>query len=137
MWAILAAGAAVLGGIAGAISASQQSKAAEKAARANKAHVEEETALKMEDLKTQQKQFSGQQRTLIGRAGVQLNTGSPLALQAETERRMAEDRRRLQVAGEFEASQYEEQADLFKKMRPWQVGSSLLGGVAQGASFFI
>jgi len=137
IWGILAAGAALWGGVVRARSASQQSKAAEKTALANKAHVEEETALQMKDLQTQQKQFSGQQRTLIGRAGVKLTTGSPLALQAETARRMAEDQRRLQVSGEFEASQYEEQADLFKKIRPWQVGGSLLGGVARGASFFI
>jgi len=151
MWAILAAGAALLGGITKAVGASKESKAKEKMAKENEAQAEKEAGqieeayqLRLSDLQTQQKRFAGHQKTLIGRAGVQLTSGSPLALMSETSRMMAEDVRRLKLEGQmakegrlFEASQYGEEAGLYRKTRPWQVGGSLLGGVAQGASFFI
>jgi hypothetical protein len=137
IWAILAAGAAIAGGVAGAVAKSRESKAAEKTALQNKKYTEEQYALELSDLQTQQKRFAGQQKTLIGRAGVKLTSGSPLALQAETARAMAEDQRRLQLQGEFEAGQYGEEAKTYKKTRPWQVGASLLGGFGQGASYFM
>lgn len=151
IWAILAGGAALLGGIAGAIGAAQTSKAQQEMAEANQTQAEKEaeqiqeaSRLQVSDLKTQQKQFMGQQKALIGRSGVKLTTGSPVALMAETSRRATEDVRRLELAGQmetearlFEASQYGEQAEMYRRTRPWQVAGSLFSGVASGASYFV
>lgn len=151
IWAILAAGAAIAGGIAGAVAGSKASKAQQEMAEANKAQAEKEaeqiaeaTRLQISDLKTQQARFMGHQKAMIGRSGVELSTGSPLALQAETARMMSEDVRRLTLAGKwekegrlFEASQYGEEAEMYKKMRPWQVGSSLFSGLSSGVGVFV
>lgn len=147
----IAAGAALIGGITSAAAASQVSKAQQEMAEANRAQaikearqIEEATQLQISDLRTQQKRFMGQQKALIGKSGVLLTSGSPLALVAETSRMAAEDVRRLSLAGQmeketrlFEASQFGEQAEMYRKSRPWQIAGSLLGGIASGASMFI
>jgi len=151
MWAILAAGAALVGGIISAAATSQQSKAEEEMALANQTQAEKEAGqireaygLQLSDLKTQQARFMGQQKAMIGKSGVKLTTGSPLELLAETSRVHAEDVRRLKLAGEieaggraFEASQYGKQAEAYRKTRPWQVAGSLFGSIGQASSYFI
>ena len=138
LWAaILAAGAAILGGVASAVAGSQASKAQEEAAETQAGQVREEYQWKVGDLKTQQARFRGNQKAVIGRAGVELSSGSPLALQAETSRMMSEDVRRLKQQGEWSAETLESEAEMYKKTRPWQVAGSLLGGVASGAGMFI
>ncbi len=131
--AIIAAGAALLGGVASAVAVSKESKAKEEAARSAADQVRKETQWKIGDLQTQQKQFMGTQQAMIGRSGVKLTSGSPLALMGETSRRMAEDVRRMYQQGEWDAEAMLEEADLYKKTRPWQVGGSLLSGLSSGA----
>ena len=151
IWAIIAAGAAIIGGAVSAVAGSKESKAREAMARSNEAQaikeagqIEEAYEWKASDLKTQQARFRGHQKAVIGKAGVELSSGSPLALQAETARMMSEDVRRPSLAGQwekearlFEGSQYGEQADMYKKTRPWQIGGSLFSGVASGAGMFL
>lgn len=148
---IVAAGAAIIGGALSAKATAEASKAQQEMAEANKTQAEKEaeqiaqaTEFQISDLKTQQARFRGHQKAVIGRSGVELSSGSPLALQAETARMMSEDVRRLSLAGKwekearlFEASQYGEEAEAYKKTRPWQVAGSLLSGVASGAGMFI
>jgi hypothetical protein len=145
---IIAAGASLIGGALKAKAISEQSKAEEAAAREQSAQRRREAAqtrieteLNIGDLQTQQKQFLGTQQAMIGRSGVKLTSGSPLALLSETGARMSEDVRRLRQQGEWvaenigwEAESLEAQADIYKKTRPYQVWGSLLGSVASGAS---
>ena len=133
----IAAGAAILGGVASAVAGSQASKAQEEAAETQAGQVREEYQWKVGDLKTQQARFRGHQKAVIGKAGVELSSGSPLALQAETSRMMSEDVRRLTQQGAWEVEALESEAEIYKKTRPWQVAGSLLSGVASGAGMFI
>jgi hypothetical protein len=133
LFAGLAAGAALIGGALKAKAVSEESKAEEAAAREEALQVRKETEWKVGDLRTQQKQFAGTQQAMIGRSGVKLTSGSPLALLSETSRRMSEDVRRLQQQGEWEAEHLEAEADIYKRTRPYQVWGSLLGGLASGA----
>ena len=139
MFALLAiaAGAAIIGGVASAVATSKANKAQEEAAETQAGQVREEYQWKVGDLKTQQARFAGHQRAVIGRAGVELSSGSPFALQAETARMMAEDVRRLKQQGEWSAETLETEAEMYKETRPWQVAGSVLGGVASGAGMFI
>jgi len=134
---VIAAGAAIIGGISSAVATSKASKAQEEAAETQAGQVREEYQWKVGDLKTQQARFRGNQKAVIGKAGVELSSGSPLALQAETSRMMAEDVRRLKQQGEWSAETLESEAEMYKKTRPWQVAGSLLGGVASGAGMFL
>jgi hypothetical protein len=148
-WLIaIAVGALALGGALKATAISKESKAEEAAAREQSAQRRREAAQtrietewNVGDLQTQQKQFMGTQQAMIGRSGVKLTSGSPLALLSETGARMSEDVRRLRQQGEWaaenigwEAESLEAQADIYKKTRPYQVWGSLLGTVASGAS---
>ena len=134
---IIAAGAAIIGGGLKAKAESEASKAQEAAARDEAAQTRVETQWKVEDLQTQQKQFLGTQQALIGRSGVKLSSGSPLALLGETGARMTEDVRRMRQAGEWGAEALEAEAEMYKKTRPYQVWGSLLGSLASGASMLI
>jgi hypothetical protein len=139
MWifAVIAAGVALLGGALKAKAISEESKAQEAAARDEAAQTRIETQWKVEDLQTQQKQFMGTQQAMIGRSGVKLSSGSPLALLSETGARMSEDVRRMRQAGEWGAEALEAEAEMYKKTRPYQVWGSLLGSLASGASMLI
>jgi hypothetical protein len=137
-WLIaIAVGALAIGGALKAKAISEESKAQEAAAREESAQIRKETQWNIEDLQTQQKQFMGQQQAMIGRSGVKLTSGSPLALLGETSRRMTEDVRRMWQQGEWQAEHLEAQAEMQKKTRPYQVWGSLLGTVASGASLLI
>jgi len=131
---MIAAGAALIGGGLKAAAVSEESKAQEAAARDEAAQTRVETQWRVEDLQTQQKQFLGTQQALIGRSGVKLSSGSPLALLSETGARMSEDVRRLRQQGEWGAEALEAEAEMYKKTRPYQIWGSLLGSLASGGS---
>jgi hypothetical protein len=139
--------------------AEAQAQLAEQTAAAERARAEEiagqirqETEWNVADLETQQRQFRGQQVALIGRSGVRVSSGSPAALLAETGRRQGEDVRRLRQQGEWtaqgvleeaemeaegllaQADIYRMQAESYRRMRPWQITTSLLGGFGSAAS---
>ncbi len=130
----IAAGAALIGGALKAKAASEESKAEEAAAREEAAQTRQATEFKVEDLQLQQKQFAGTQQAMIGRSGVKLSSGSPLALISETSRRMTQDVQRLRQQGEWDAEAMEAEADVYKKTRPYQVWGSLLGSLASAGS---
>jgi hypothetical protein len=130
----IAAGAALIGGVLKAKAASDESKAEEAAAREEAAQTRQATEFKVEDLQLQQKQFAGTQQAMIGRSGVKLTSGSPLALIGETSRRMSQDVARLRQQGEWDAEAMEAEADVLKKTRPYQVWGSLLGSLASAGS---
>jgi hypothetical protein len=132
--AIIAAGAALIGGALKAKAASDESKAEEAAAREEAEQTRQATEFKVEDLQLQQKQFAGTQQAMIGRSGVKLTSGSPLALIGETSRRMSQDVSRLRQQGEWDAEAMEAEADVLKKTRPYQVWGSLLGSLASAGS---
>jgi cell division protein FtsB len=134
---MIAAGAALIGGGLKAAAVSEESKAQEAAARDEAAQTRVETQWKVEDLQTQQKQFLGTQQALIGRSGVKLSSGSPLALLSETGARMSEDVRRMRQQGEWGAEALEAEAEMYKKTRPYQVWGSLLGSLASAGSMLI
>lgn len=167
---LIAAGAGLLGGIMNAVSTAQasqaqqeeavaqaelaESQAAQLTAQAQETagQIRKETEWKIGDLQTQQRQFMGQQKVLIGRSGVKLSSGSPLALLTETSRRAGEDVRRMWQQGEWgaenvlaqasmesetllaQAEIYRMQGQAYQRMRPWQVLGSLLGAVGSGAT---
>ena len=131
---MIAAGAALIGGGLKAAAVSEESKAQEAAARDEAAQTRVETQWRVEDLQTQQKQFLGTQQALIGRSGVKLSSGSPLALLSETGARMSEDVRRLRQQGEWGAEALEAEAEMYKKTRPYQIWGSLLGSLASSGS---
>lgn len=133
LFAGLAAGAALLGGAVKAKAASEESRAKEAAAREEALQVRKETEWKVGDLQLQQKQYAGQVTARIGASGVKISSGSPLALQAENARRMTQDVERLRQQGEWEAEHLEAEADIYRRTRPYQVGGSLLGGLASAA----
>ncbi len=130
----IAAGAALLGGALKAKAASDQSKAEEAAAREDALQKRQETEWKVSDLQTRQRQFLGEQQAMIGRSGVKLSSGSPLALISETGGRMSEDVRRMRQQGEWDAESLEAEADVYRKTRPYQVWGSLLGSLATAGS---
>ena len=132
--AAIAAGAALIGGLFKAKAASDQSKAEEAAAREEARQTRIETEWKVGDLQLQQKQFLGTQQAMIGRSGVKLSSGSPLALISESSRRMSQDVSRLRQQGEWDAEAMEAEADVLKKTRPYEVAGSLLGTLAFAGS---
>lgn len=130
----IAAGAALIGGALKAKALSDESKAEEAAAREEAQQTRQRTEFQVEDLQLQQKQFAGTQQAMIGRSGVKLTSGSPLALIGETSRRMTQDVSRLRQQGEWDAEAMEAEADVLKKTRPYQVWGSLLGSLASAGS---
>ena len=129
----IAAGASLLGSAMNAVGTYKASQAQEQEAREAARQTRLETGWKIADLQVQQKQFRGTQMALIGRSGVSLSSGSPLALMGETSRRQIEDVRRLKQQGEWEAESLLTQAEMYKKTRPWQLAGSLLGGLSSAA----
>jgi hypothetical protein len=138
VWALviaaIAAGASLIGGALKTKALSDESKAEEAAARDEAAQTRLETDWKIGDLQTQQKQFLGNQQAMIGRSGVKLSSGSPLAFMSETSSRMTEDVRRMRQQGEWDAEAMEAEADVYKKTRPYQVWGSLFGSLATAGS---
>lgn len=133
----LAVGALAIGGALKAKAAAEKSKAEEAAAREEATQVREQTKWKIEDLRTQQKEFLGQSQAMIGRSGVKLTSGSPLAYTGEMSRRMTEDVRRMRQAGEWSAEALEAEAKVLRETRPYEIWGSLLGTVASGAGMFL
>lgn len=155
----LAVGATILGGIFKARQTKKESEAREEEARWQAAEiraeseraagqVRKETRWRISDLKTQQRQFMGRQKVLVGSSGVMLTSGSPLSLFTETARRAQEDVRRLEQQGaydvetiltgaKYEAGAQERAAEYYRRSRPWQIGSSLFGTLASGASMLM
>jgi len=125
--AIIAAIAATVGAVAGTVGAVEQHKQAESNAKAQEAQlnynkrleeresarIEAETAENARRQREAAEQLKAQQRALLGKSGVAMTAGSPLAVLGETaadEEMKVQD---LHAGGYNQAMQHREQAKMF------------------------
>tara|TARA_R110000751_G_scaffold106313_1_gene202321 strand:- start:383 stop:814 length:432 start_codon:yes stop_codon:yes gene_type:complete len=113
------------GGAMQAVSAYQQSEAAERAAKINASRVAQESAEQQLELHERMKTIAGQNRTIIAKSGVR-SEGSPNSVLAANELKTLRQQRRIQRRAEIERTQFRNQARSARYAGGMGVASSLL-----------
>jgi hypothetical protein len=113
------------GGAMQAVSAYQQSEAAERAAKINASRVAQESAQQQLELHERMKTIAGQNRTIIAKSGVR-SEGSPNSVLAANELKTLRQQRRIQRRAEIERTQFRNQARSARYAGGMGVASSLL-----------
>ena len=108
-----------------AVSAYQQSEAAERAAKINASRVAQESAEQQLELHERMKTIAGQNRTIIAKSGVR-SEGSPNSVLAANELKTLRQQRRIQRRAEIERTQFRNQARSARYAGGMGVASSLL-----------
>ena len=113
------------GGAMQAVSAYQQSEAAERAAKINASRVAQESAEQQLELHERMKTIAGQNRTIIAKSGVR-SEGSPNSVLAANELKTLRQQRRIQRRAEIERTQFRNQARSARYAGGMGVASSLI-----------
>lgn len=113
------------GGAMQAVSAYQQSEAAERAAKINASRVAQESAQQQLELHERMKTIAGQNRTIIAKSGVR-SEGSPNSVLASNELKTLRQQRRIQRRAEIERTQFRNQARAARYAGGMGVASSLI-----------
>ena len=108
-----------------AVSAYQQSEAAERAAKINASRVAQESAQQQLELHERMKTIAGQNRTIIAKSGVR-SEGSPNSVLAANELKTMRQQRRIQRRAEIERTQFRNQARAARYAGGMGVASSLI-----------
>tara|TARA_R110000787_G_scaffold42717_1_gene104957 strand:+ start:318 stop:710 length:393 start_codon:yes stop_codon:yes gene_type:complete len=108
-----------------AVSAYQQSEAAERAAKINASRVAQESAEQQLELHERMKTIAGQNRTIIAKSGVR-SEGSPNSVLAANELKTLRQQRRIQRRAEIERTQFRNQARSARYAGGMGVASSLI-----------
>lgn len=114
------------GGVIGAIGARQEAKDRANALEYQAGLVDVETKNNIEDLEREKVAILGAQRASFGARGVKVSVGSPMSLEAETDRRAAIQKSRLKFAGESQAQLFRQQATMVRRAAKTQFTASLL-----------
>jgi len=132
---ILIAGAVISGvsAIAGGISAKKQAESQADITEQQGAFAKASALDQAERFREQGESFLSGQRVGFASAGVQLDTGSPLAVMKKSEENLEQDVKRIQEAGENAATLAGNQAAAFRK----QGQGAFLGGILGGGSTFL
>lgn len=118
------------GGAMQAVSAYQQSEAAERAAKINASRVAQESAEQQLELHERMKTIAGQNRTIIAKSGVR-SEGSPNSVLAANELKTLRQQRRIQRRAEIERTQFRNQARSARYAGGMGVASSLISSTGR------
>ena len=113
-----------------AVSAYQQSEAAERAAKINASRVAQESAEQQLELHERMKTLAGQNRTIIAKSGVR-SEGSPNSVLAANELKTLRQQRRIQRRAEIERTQFRNQARSARYAGGMGVASSLISSTGR------
>jgi hypothetical protein len=113
-----------------AVSAYQQSEAAERAAKINASRVAQESAEQQLELHERMKTIAGQNRTIIAKSGVR-SEGSPNSVLAANELKTLRQQRRIQRRAEIERTQFRNQARSARYAGGMGVASSLISSTGR------
>ena len=129
-YALIAASTAV-----SAYSSYATGQAQNKAAKANAKAAERKAEYDEQIHRERVKQLLSKQRAMIGKSGVEMS-GSPLLLMEDTAKQGELDALAIRYGGKISASRYKAQAQAARTQQVLGVGSSLLTGATQAASFY-
>lgn len=121
---------AAIGTVVEGIGAYGQARAQAKVQKQQAAHRRQVAQRDEEDLRRRQRATMARQRALMGAAGVDLSSGTPLRLAEQTAEEAEYQALRLRSQGVTEATRLRQQASLTKQ----QGTMALLGGVTRGGA---
>lgn len=129
-YALMAASTAV-----SAYSSYATGQAQSNAAKANAKAAERKAEYDEQIHRERVKQLLSKQRAMIGKSGLEMS-GSPLLLMEDTAKQGELDALAIRYGGKINASRYKAPAQAARTQQVLGVGSSLLTGATQAASFY-
>jgi len=144
----VAAGAIGLGTVIGTFGQIKESEAREHAARQNALLLDEEARLRRAQAEEQARIFEdeseitfGDQVSSFAKAGIDIGSGTPQAVLAESRRKAKSDAAAIRINGARaaaltarQAAQQRDNANAISDALPFQIGSTLLTGAGSAAS---